>query len=146
MTNVAIVLASYHILVFAVWFGDSSDSTISPQDFAQCENERSRICMPVIGGNKPRIPFLCKYRCERLDFDPDLCSQIDIQFDESVQSYVVADTGEIKVSVLDKCLDIVRMKAARGLMADVSFWWQSVSEGLISVLTAVVILLLVRIY
>ena len=131
---IAIGLASYHILVFTLWFGGSS--LMSPHT-VYCKNEG--VFLSPLGSRHVQS----KHPCEQ--FDVSLCEHLSIRYNSWQGLYYVDNHENTPDWIIDSCLDIARVDERLGWMTPIFHRVLSAFQAWMSVLTAVFVLLLVKI-
>ena len=137
VSAIAIGLASYHILVFTLWFGGSS--LMSPHN-VYCKNEG--VSFSTIGLQHIKS----KHPCEQ--FDVSLCKHLFMGFNpfEGVWFHVDdIDKEKTPDWIVDNCLDIAKVEGTRGWIIRFFHRFLSAFQAWMSFLTAVFVLLLVKI-
>ena len=137
VSAIAIGLASYHILVFTLWFGGSSHVVVMSPHTVYCKSEG--VFLSPLGSRHVQS----KHPCEK--FDVSLCEHLSIGYNSLQGLYYVDNKENTPDWIIDNCLDIARVEGKRGWMTRFFDRFLSVFKAWMSVLTAVIILLLVRI-
>ena len=138
VSTIAVVVASYHILHFALWFGSFSTGTLTLADFMSSRNENVTICGASYDSSGRHFRILCKPDCQYIDINE--CAKLDITYNGWSQMYGALHQGTVSFSIIDKC--IVRAKGPKGIFDALLL---SSLKAFMSILTAVVVLLLVRV-
>ena len=143
VSTIAVVVASYHILHFALWFGSFSTGTLTLADFTSCRNENVTVCGAGYDSSGRHYRILCKPDCQYIDINE--CAKLDITYNAWSNMHRALHQGTVSFSIIDKCLDIARAKRRKGNIVAVLELLLSRLEAFMSFLTAVVVLLLVRV-
>ena len=143
VSTIAVVVALYHILEFALWFGSYSTGTLTLVDLMRCRNENVTTCGASYDSNGRHFRILCKPDCQYIDIKE--CAKLDITYNAWSNTYRALDEGTVSFSIIDKCLDIARAKRRKGNIVALLILLLSPLEAFMSILTAVVVLLLVRV-
>ncbi|KAK3797963.1 hypothetical protein RRG08_038532 [Elysia crispata] len=93
VSTIAVVVALYHILEFALWFGSYSTGTLTLVDLMRCRNENVTTCGASYDSSERHFRILCKPDCQYIDIKE--CAKLDITYNAWSNTYRALDEDNL---------------------------------------------------